>query len=184
MFEAEQIAGPDLEATLLDFLRPPFRKFEFSTAMSQAHAARVLEQIVEPPRKFGWRTSAKSGYFEGKVGGSSFKIHRVINFPNSFLPIVEGRFRRDGFATTINLSVRLVWPVMLVWLAVILFMLWNSVAPDSRLAGSYGARIFVLAMTAFIYFMASVSFAIEMRLAMKRFLSLLYSGPARSGVSL
>ena len=73
---------------------------------------------------------------------------------------------------------------MLVWFAIILFMLWNSVAPDSRLAGSYGARIFVLAMTAFIYFMASVSFAIEMRLAMKRLLSLLYSGPARSDLSL
>ncbi|HXN86427.1 MAG TPA: hypothetical protein VN867_10155 [Candidatus Binataceae bacterium] len=184
MFEAEQIVGPDFEPTLIDFLRPPFRRFEFSTPMSQAHAARVLEEIVEPPRKFGWPTSAKSGYFEGKVAGSSFKIHRVINFPNSFLPIVEGRFRRDGFATIVTLSVRMVWPGMVVWFGTILFMLWNSVAPDSRLAGSYGARIAVLAMAAVIYFMASVCFAIEMRLAIKRLVSLLYSGPARSGLSL
>ena len=184
MFEAEQIVGPTFDPTLTDFLRPPFRKFEFSTPMSHAHAARVLGEIVEPPRKFGWRTSAKSGYFEGKVAGSSFKIHRVINLPNSFLPIIEGRFRRDGFATIVTLSVRMVWPVTIVWFSIILFLLWNSVALDSRLAGSYGARIAVLAMTAFIYLMASVCFAIEMRLAMKRLLSLLYTGSAlTSGAS-
>src|SRR5208282_5619671 len=42
MFEAELISGTDFESSLTDFLRPPFRKFEFSTRFSPAHAARVL----------------------------------------------------------------------------------------------------------------------------------------------
>jgi hypothetical protein len=181
MFEAEPIAGINFEPTLIDFLRPPFRKFEFSTQMSTEHAARVLQENVEPPRKFGWPTSTKRGYFEGMVAGNRFKINRVISAPNSFLPIVEGRFRRDGFATVVTLTLRLQWPVMFVWFGIVLLLLWYSVAVDSRLGGFFGARAAVLAMTAFTYLLATVSFAIEVRLAMKRLLSLLHSGPARSG---
>ena len=97
MFEAEPIAGTDFERTRLrDCLRPPFRKYEFTTPMSPAHAARILQENVEPPRKWGWPTSSKRGYFEGKVAGSRFKFHRVAGYQNSFLPIIEGSFRRDA----------------------------------------------------------------------------------------
>jgi hypothetical protein len=177
MFEAEHIAGADFEPTLRDFLRPPFRKFEFSTPMSTEHAAKVLQENVEPPRKFGWPTSAKRGFFEGKVGGNRFKIHRVISVPNSFLPIVEGRLRRNGLATVVTLTMRMVWPGVFVWLGIILFLLWNSLVADSLVAESFGARIAVLAITAFMYLIASVCFAIEVRLAMRRLLSLLGSTP-------
>jgi hypothetical protein len=54
---------------------------------------------------------------------------------------------------------------------------------DSRIASSFGARVAVLAITAFMYLIASVCFAIEMRVAMNRLLSLLRSGPSRSGLS-
>src|SRR5579863_9268267 len=108
-FEAERIAGTDFEAgRLREYFRPPFRKFEFSTPMSPAHAARVLDEIVEPPRKWGWPTSTKRGYFEGKVAGSRFKIHRVVHYQNSFIPIIEGNFRRDGPGTIVTLNMRLV----------------------------------------------------------------------------
>ena len=149
--------------------------------MSTEHALRLLQENVEPPRKFGWPTSTKRGYFEGKVAGGRFKINRVINVPNSFLPIVEGRLRRDGFATVVTLTMRLVWPVMVVWFGIVVFLFWNSIVADSRMAVSLSARVAVLAVTAFLYLMASVCFAIEVRLAMKRLLSLLCSGPTRSG---
>ena len=181
MFEAVHIAGADFEPTLTDFLRPPFRRFEFSTPMSTEHAARVLQENVEPPRKFGWPTSAKRGFFEGKVSGNRFKIHRVISVPNSFLPIVEGRLRRDGFATVVTLTMRMVWPGVFVWLGIILFLLWNSLVADSLVAESFDARVAVIAITAFMYLVASVCFALEVRLAMRRLLSLLHSGPASSG---
>src|SRR5216684_9070318 len=91
MFAAERITGSDFERNpLIEYLRPPFRKFELLTPMSPAHATRVLQEIVEPPRKWGWPTSTKHGYFEGRVAGSGFKIHRVIRYQSSFLPIIEG----------------------------------------------------------------------------------------------
>jgi hypothetical protein len=177
MFEAERIAGSDFEPDrLIEFLRPPFRKFEFSTPMSTAHAARVLQEIVEPPRKWGWPTSTNRGYFEGRVAGSRFKIHRIINYQNSFRPIIEGTFRRDGWGTLVTLNMRLVWPVMPFWLGIVLFLAWSSVAVHSRLAGAFGVRMLLLAMTLFIYLVATIPFAVEVRAAMKLLLELLRSG--------
>ncbi len=179
MFETQPIAGSDFEPTLTDFLRPPFRQFQFSTPMSLEHASRMLQADIEPPRKFGWPTSAKRGFFEGWIAAPRFKIHRVINVPNSFLPIVDGRLRREGMATGVTLTIRLVWPVMFVWCGILVFLFWNSLVADSRLATSFGARMAVLAITAFMYLLASVCFAIEVRLAMKRLLSVLRPGTAR-----
>src|SRR5271168_3404103 len=129
MFEAERITGTDFEPDLpREYLRPPFRKFEFTTHMSTAHAARVLQEIVEPPRKWGWPTSTKRGYFEGRVAGSRFKINRIIHYQNSFMPVIEGNFRRDGLGTLVTLNMRLVWPVVPVWIGIIAFLAWNSVS--------------------------------------------------------
>jgi hypothetical protein len=177
MFEAQRITGSDFEPDrLIEFLRPPFRKFEFSTPMSTAHAARLLEEIVEPPRKWGLPTSAKRGYFEGRVAGSRFKIHRIVYYRNSFIPIIRGNFRRDGLGTMVTLNLRLVWPVVPVWLGIILFLGWSSIAVDSHLAGSFGIRVLLLGMALLIYLVATIPFAIEVRIAMKRLLELLRSG--------
>jgi hypothetical protein len=177
MFEAERITGSDFEPDrLIEFLRPPFRKFEFSTPMSTAHAARVLQEIVEPPRKWGWPTSTKRGYFEGRVAGGRFKILRIVHYQNSFMPIIEGNFRRDGFGTIVTVKMRLVWPIVPFWFSIILFLAWSSVAVNSSLAGPLGARILLLGMTLFIYLFATIPFAIEVRIAMKRLLELLRSG--------
>jgi hypothetical protein len=185
MFEAERIAGTDFEASRLrEYLRPPFRKYEFTTPMSPAHAARILQENVEPPRKWGWPSSSKRGYFEGKVAGSRFKIHRVAGYQNSFLPIIEGSFRRDGLKTIVTLNMRPVWPVVPFWIGMIVFLAWSSVSVDSVVAGPFGVRMVVIAMTLFIYLVATVPFAIEVRIAMKRLLELLRSGPADSGLSL
>jgi hypothetical protein len=174
MFEAERITGSDFEPDrLIEFLRPPFRKFEIPTPMSPAHAARVLQEIVEPPRKWGWPSSTKRGYFEGRVAGSRFKIHRVIRYQGSFLPIIEGNFRRDGLGTIVTLNMHLVWPVVPFWIGIVVFLAWSSVAVDSRVAGPLEARMAVIAMTLFTYLVATVPFAIEVRLAMKRLLKLM-----------
>ena len=185
MFEAERITGSDFEPDrLIDFLRPPFRKFELLTPMSPDHAARVLQEIVEPPRKWGWPSSTKHGYFEGKVAGSRFKIIRVIRYQGSFLPIIEGNFRRDGLVTIVTLNMRLVWPAVPFWIGIILFLAWSSVAVDSRVAGPFDVRMAVIAMTLFIYLVVTVPFAIEVRIAMKRLLELMRSGSTGSGLSI
>ena len=177
MFKAERIAGFDFEpCRLIEFLRPPLRKFEFLTPIGTAHAARMLEEIVEPPRKWGRPTSTKLGYFEGKVAGSRFRINRILHYQNSFIPIIDGNFRRDGSGTIVTVNMRLMWSVMVIWLGIILFLAWSSVAVDSRLAGPFGSRMVLLGITLFIYVVATIPFAVEVRVAMKSLMATLRPG--------
>ena len=144
--------------------------------MSTAHATRVLQEAVEPPRNWGRPTSTKRGYFEGRVAGSRFKIIRIIRYLNSFIPIIEGRFRRHGLGTVVTVNMRLMWPIVAFWFGIILFLAWGSVAVNSTLAGPFGARMLLLGMTLFIYLVATIPFAVEVRAAMKLLLELLRSG--------
>jgi len=184
MFEAERITGSEFEPDrLVEFLRPPFRKFELLTPMSPSRAARALQEITEPPRKWGWPSSAKRGYFEGRVAGNRFRIHRVLRYQGAFLPIIEGNFRGDGLGTIVTLKMRLARPVTPIWIGTILFLAWSSVAVDSTVAGPFGARMAVLAMALVTYLVATVPFAIEVRIAMVRLLGLMRSGSPGSGLS-
>ena len=94
------------------------------------------------------------------------------------MPIIGGNFRRDGLGTIVTLNMRLVWPVVPFWIGIIVFLAWSSVAVESRVAGPLGARMAVIAMTLFTYLVATVPFAIEVRLAMKRLLKLMRYGSA------
>jgi hypothetical protein len=76
------------------------------------------------------------------------------------------------------------WPVVPFWIGIILFLAWSSVAVDSRVAGPIGVRMAAIAMTLFIYLVATVPFAIEVWIAMKRLLELMHSGSAGSGLSI
>jgi hypothetical protein len=69
------------------------------------------------------------------------------------------------------------------WVAAMLFLAWGSVNVDSMIAGPFAVRMAVIAMTSFIYLVASVPFAIEVRIAMKLLLELLRSGAEGSGLS-
>jgi hypothetical protein len=176
--EAEQITSGVLNPNrLLEYLRPPFRKFEIATAMSAPHAARILDEIVEPPRKWGRRTSDKRGFFEGKVVGTRFKFHRVIRGQNTFIPVIEGTLRPRGLGSVMILNMRMVWPVMVFWIGVVIFLLWSSIEVDSSL-GPFRVRIAVAAMALFMYLLATICFAIEVRLALKRLLEVVHPQPA------
>lgn len=174
MFETERIAASDFRGSgLLNYIRPPFRRFEISTPMSASRAAQVLEEIVEPPRKWGQRSSAKRGLFEGKVVGTRFKFYRVTRGQNSFIPIIEGGFKRSGFGSAMILNMRPVWPVMVVWIGVVIFLAWNSIEVDSNLAGPFRVRLALAAMALFMYLLATVCFTIEVRIATKRLLEVM-----------
>jgi hypothetical protein len=179
MFDAERIAGFHFVSTLTDFVRPPFREFEFSTPIGPARAAAVLRKIVEPSEMFRSPFSKKHRYFEGSVDGDHFKISRIINYyRNSFVPIIEGSFRPEPSGTIVSLNLRMAWPVTMLWVVMILLPLLSFVANGSR-AWVRGPGTFLIKMTLFFYFMASIGFAIEARIAMKTLRRLLRFGGTR-----
>jgi hypothetical protein len=176
VFEAERITGSHFEPNLLiEFLRPPFRRFEILTPMSPAHATRVLQENVEPSKTFRWTYSKNHRYFEGTVDRVGFAVSRIIGYRNSFVPIIEGSFRSDGPQTIATLNMRMAWPVMVFWFGMMMLMIWLFVVGDSHFMRFHGTQTFLIKMILFMYLLASVCFAIEVRIAMKRLMSLLSS---------
>jgi hypothetical protein len=170
MFEAEPIAGTDFEPNvLIEFLRPPFRKYQFLTSMSTARAAEILQEIVEPRKTFRWRIPSDHRYFEGIVEHDRFKINRIIKGRDSFLPMIEGTFRAEDSGAVVTLNMRMAWPVMIFCFCFIAFTSLGAMRGNVALFG----------MALFMYFLASICFAIEVRIAIKRLLDLLRCSDTR-----
>ena len=175
MFGAERITETNFEPNLFfDLIRPPFRRFELLTGMSPQHAAHALQHIVEPIQYFVWWPAKRRGYFEGIVEVDRFKISRIIRYRNSFVPIIEGRFHGEDGRTLIALNLRMAWTVTAFWLCMIGLVSWKGGA------GVFGIQspLNTLEMIAFLYFMASVGFGIEARIAIKRLVEVFHSGPS------
>jgi hypothetical protein len=83
----------------------PYRKLTLRSAMSAAGAAQALAKEVEPKRWF--RLGAGSASFEGSVTGSSFEIQRIIQYRNSFLPLIAGTIRAEAVGCSISLTMGL-----------------------------------------------------------------------------
>src|SRR5713101_6632271 len=184
MFEAERIAGTDFKPNLLiEFLRPPFRRYELMRRMSPADAAKVLQENVEPRKRVRWPFSRDHRYFEGRVAESRFKISRIINYGNAWLPVIEGSFRPNNSGTIVIVKMRLMKPLAAFLSGTMAILLSAFIQIDSHLPGAFGAGILVFGGMLFIYLTTTVPFAIEVRIAMKRLLKLPWSGAANSDSS-
>ncbi len=142
--------------------------------MSPEHAASVLQEIVEPGKILRW-PFRDHRYFEGTVQGDHFKINRIINHRDSFLPIIEGSFRGAGPETIVTLNMRMAWPVVILCSGFMLALLWSLI----RESAIHGTQKGLIGMMLFVYFLPTVCFATEVRIAMKRLLELLRSGEIR-----
>src|ERR1700681_909747 len=133
MFDPEPVKSSFEPNLLIEFVRPPFRIFELFTPMTPARAAAVLREIVKPNKNFRSPFSKKHRYFEGSVEGDRFKISRIINYyRNSFVPIIEGTFRPEPSGTIVTMSLRMAWPVTMLWVVMILLPLLSFVANGSQ----------------------------------------------------
>jgi hypothetical protein len=184
MFEPKRITGSTFEPNrLIEFLRPPFRRYEFLTPMSPADAASVLQEIVEPRKRFRMPFSRDHRYSEGWVAEGRFKISRILNYGNGFLSVIEGSFRRADSRTIVAVKTRPAWPLIAFLSAVTAILLWVFVAIDSSMPGSFDARMLVLGVMLYIYLVMSVPCAILVRSAMNRLLKFPWSGAADSSSS-
>ncbi len=62
--------------------------------------------------------------YQGVVSEESFKIHRIIHYRNSFLPVIRGRFEEQGKSTLVHVTMSL-HPLVAIFLGVWL-LCWYS----------------------------------------------------------
>jgi hypothetical protein len=174
MFNAERISGRTLQPGLFEYVRLPFRRYEILTPMSPAEVTAALQKIVQSAKFFRWQSPRRHRYFEGTVEKDFFKIIRVFAGQNSFVPVIEGSLRTESGQTIVTLNMRMVWIVVVLWSGTFLPVFFIGVI------GTNGTeRIIPLGMI-FMYFLASISFATEVRIAMRRLLRLLRCRDTRS----
>lgn len=92
----------------------PHQKFEIKTRLSSVAARQKLMEIVEP-RRMRWGWSRNHLPFEGEVEVNTFRFSRVINYRNSFLPILEGEIQNDLDVTKLVITAHLHELVMILW---------------------------------------------------------------------
>jgi len=94
----------------------PYRKITVTTNLTKQE---VLEKINANTGRAELLSQSYGTLFSGTVNSESFKIRRNINYRNSFLPIVTGRFLPHGNRTILQLTfkpVEFVIAFMIVWL--------------------------------------------------------------------
>ena len=73
--------------------------------MSRAEIVETLNVYVEPKKIF--RFFSEHTAFEGTVTQAGFKISRIINGRNSFLPVIIGKFATSQSGITVAVKMRL-----------------------------------------------------------------------------
>ena len=100
----------------------PTQRFTIHSSLSPELVRQKLLDIVQPPGKNRWNRRNPEKPYEGEVGEHSFQIIRIINYRNSFLPVIKGRITPEGMGSQIDIEMTLhpfVFIFMLIWLGMV-----------------------------------------------------------------
>jgi hypothetical protein len=162
------------EGLLRDLIRPPFRKFVVDTELAEAEIVERLRGIVEPRGAFlaGFRRTNK--LFAGEVSPQGFKITRLIYYGNASLPVVIGTFEPGPNGARVQVTMRptqfaiafgTLWFGFMVLFTVIVGLVTISAWWKSGAVKDGIFSFLPVAMLAFGYLLAAVTFGAEARKA-------------------
>lgn len=104
----------------------PFERFTLHSNLRPDDILYRLRENVEPERTFRFRGFLFSGNgkpYEGSVNqNGTFSIKRLINYRNSFLPVIEGVVEHEGRGSRVKVKMRLntfVLVFIAIWLGVV-----------------------------------------------------------------
>ena len=87
----------------------PFEDYVFKTKLSVTEVYQRLSANIEPDkplRKYS-STFMPSKEYEGTITENNFSINRVINYQNSFRPIISGTIENASGGTIVKVKMRL-----------------------------------------------------------------------------
>jgi hypothetical protein len=145
----------------------PYEQMTIETAQPPATVATKMAGHIEPRRWIRIPFSQKYETFEGTVGEDGFEINRIINYRNSFLPQIKGRFEslRPGTRIIITMKLHpLVLAFMIVWCGGTSFAAIVSL-PSFVATGDDLLKFIPLAMFVFGYLLCTLAFKWEARKA-------------------
>ncbi|PZD72551.1 hypothetical protein C1752_03386 [Acaryochloris thomasi RCC1774] len=105
----------------------PYHTFTLQTDSPQSLVFQRLQEQVEPVKLLRLLLRDHAPY-QGVVSEESFKIHRIIHYRNSFLPVIRGRFEEQGDMTLVHVTMSF-HPVVSLFLGVWLLFWYGFTVP-------------------------------------------------------
>jgi hypothetical protein len=101
----------------------PYEDYVLVTQLSVDQVCKRLADNIEPKRTFRFYTlfGNSTKPYEGEIIGNRFRISRITNYRNSFLPVIEGEVFRSSGKTQIHIKMK---PVQFI---IIFISLWLGI---------------------------------------------------------
>lgn len=94
--------------------RLPWSKITLASPLSLAEARRALSSQVDEKTTWSFFVRRSHGRpFHGNIRGDDFAIVRIIQYRNSFIPVILGRLRGEPTGTSVEIRMRMTLPVCL-----------------------------------------------------------------------
>jgi hypothetical protein len=86
----------------------PFEKYTLVSRLSAEEVRKRLIANIEPAKKFQFYIFKKTGSkpYEGRIEGNQFTINRIIDYRNSFLPVIRGQISEKQGQVYIHINMR------------------------------------------------------------------------------
>jgi len=166
-----------------------FEDYVLTTRLSVEDVCKRLADNIEPKRtnRFSISFDNSTKPYEGEIKENRFRISRIINYRNSFLPVIEGEILRSAGKTHIHIRMKLAAIVIVficLWLWVVGFPCIEILLKEllnirqilqSGLAGFSPMNLIPFGMLIFMYLMVYFGFKTESRKS-KKFLAALLEG--------
>jgi hypothetical protein len=91
----------------------PFETIIIETPLTKDETIFNLTNNIEREKTFRLSNKSNTKVFEGQLTANEFEIKRIINYRNSFLPIVKGRIDTIGTRTRLTINLKLHIGVMI-----------------------------------------------------------------------
>jgi hypothetical protein len=96
----------------------PWETFVIETPLNKDKVIAELKNNIEPEKVFRRWNQPGAKKFEGFLAEDGFEITKLINYKNSFNPVIRGRVESSGDVTRLTVKLRLpvvVLGFMIVW---------------------------------------------------------------------
>jgi len=141
----------------------PYEKYTFETLLEKDEVLRRISGIIRSEKSMRFLNDAWEPSFEGQVTENSFRLKRIINYRNSFLPILTATIESKGGICILKIQMRLMHSVlgfMMIWMTGVLIGLFAFGA--MAIFDAFSPVVFVpLGMLIFGYLLTTLAFKYE-----------------------
>lgn len=149
----------------------PFENLILTTKLSVAEVTKRLTDNIEIQKtsKFFTLNNHSSKLYRGTILNNNFKISRIINYRNSFLPIISGSIYSAIGKTEVEIKMRLhqfVFIFILIWFSAVglvcLVILFAALVQFKKIIHEGFSPAFLIPFVMFIIFYLMLFFAFKL----------------------